>query len=270
MADSGGETQTEAEIMRFLPLILCMFLLLRHTAPGAEFEYGTRPVEMILDVPHILKPAEIDRISETLKTTRDTDHIDVVVVILPSLEKTPPPVVAANFAKAWCSPVAHAIVLHVPGEKDSPWIFPGGDLISAAKPGIVEERIARILRHSRAERSPAEKLRVAATETTDLLRFLFHGLDNRSRLLEIQRKAGYARAVRENQIGKIRKFALLAAIPALLIGGLLLYHFLSRRSEKGLRTFSSSLPPRRLGAPHCGGNHIVRQIGKFFDPTRKL
>jgi hypothetical protein len=156
------------------------------------------------------------------------------------------------------------VVLHVPGEKEAPWIVPDGKLIGSIKPEVVSQKVAEAMRNAAREPNEPAKVRAAATEAADMLRYWLRNAINRSEFLETERtkiRLELEKKARQKQITML--VAAASSVP-LLIGVFLLFAALKKR---GPGLFPDNRPPRRLGAPHCGGNHCVVSLGPL--PTSK-
>lgn len=132
-------------------LIILLGLLMAAFAPAegsADFEYGKRPSRAVFDPDDVLDSSVKDQISDTLEKTLKENGVDVVVVVVKTIDNAPPDHVAKRFATAWCKGLVHAVVLHVPGRADSPWIVPSGELINQLKPEIVQQQVAEGVRRA--------------------------------------------------------------------------------------------------------------------------
>lgn len=234
---------------------------------AADFEYGSRPPSGILDVPGVLGQQELESISRPLRQLREKEGIDIMVVIFPTLDGSPPRHIASNFAKVWCDKTMHAVILHVPGEKDSPWIFPGGELVENTPQENLAAKVSAAARHARAEPTDSAKIRTATTETGDAMRYLLGSQVQQSRTKEVLRKVNLARAEKFYYMRKALLYGVPAALLALAVFCMLVFVALRRhRMNAAPRVFSRTLPPRRLGAPHTGGNNVVCLLGDKNPP----
>lgn len=181
-----------------------------------------------------------------------------MVVVLPSLDNAPPEHVAGRFAAAWSQSPIHAVVLHVPGQAESPWIVPSGRLLATANPDMVRQKLADAARNVSREPDEPSKLRAATTQAADMLRYLMHNAINRREFLETERTR--IRLDLENKALRKRIIMLGAAVSVFVILFAIAWLLLHYR-KPGPRVFPDSRPPRRLGAPHCGGNHAIVDLG---------
>lgn len=246
-------------MVRQLPSVLLMALFVFSSAMAAEksedFEYGPQPPEAVFDPSGFLDPKVAKEISDPLSKISAEQNIDVVVVILPDLEGAPPEHVAGRFAAAWCDAPIHAVVLHVPGHPDAPWLVPAGKLMGFIKPEVVAQSVADAERRASLEVSEPAKVRAAANEAADMLRYWMANAINRSQ--EIQAAVTGIRAEQEAAALRWRIAAMTASAAAipLLVGISLLAYWVRKRGKP--RTFPLPAYSRRLGAPHAGGNHAV-------------
>ena len=246
-------------------LSVCLLVLAFASAGrAADFEYGGRPPGSVFDPENVLDPATKAEISVPLERILKDEGVDVVVVILPTLDGAPPGFVAGRFSEAWCESPIHAVVLHVPGDKEAPWIVPDGKLIGSLKPELVSQKVADAMRNAAREPTEAAKVRAAATEAADMLRYWMRNAINRSEFLETERTKIRLELETQARRKQITLLAGAALTVPLFIGVVFLFAALKKR---GPGLFPDNRPPRRLGAPHCGGNHCVVSLGPL--PTRK-
>ncbi len=241
--------------------MLC-FMLLAAVSLAAEkvedFEYGARPPQSVFDPDGLLDSATLKTISDPLAKIHEEEGVDVVVVVIKDLEGAPPEHVAGRFAAAWCTAPIHAVVLHVPGRADSPWIIPGGELLNYLKPETVAQKLADAKRNASREPTEPGKVRAAANEAADMLRYWTGSAINRSRYLDVERARIYQEFENKDRQRKIILLVVASSFIPLVVGFSFLYfHF--RRNKT--RRFPDIHPPRRLGAPHAGGNHATLDLG---------
>jgi hypothetical protein len=221
-------------------------------AAADDFEYGLRPPDSVFDPRGFLGPDLAREIAEPLKRIHQEQGVDIIVVIIDGLEGAPPAHVAGRFAAAWSEAPIHAVVLHVPGEENAPWIVPSGKLIEHLKPEVLSQDVADAERRARLEPTEQGRVRAAAIETADRLRYWLGTAVNRSEFISDARVK-----IRLEQETKARQWriamltAAAAAIPLLALVSAIIFML----RGKGLRRFPNANPPRRLGAPHAGGNH---------------
>jgi hypothetical protein len=246
-------------LARLLTVILSIFLSLHGHAQGpTDFEYGARPPLAIFDPSGILEPEVVKEISTPLAELHKKEGIDVIVVILTDLKQAPPDHVARQFARAWCESASHCVVLHVPGREDSPWIVPAGKLIDHLKQDQLEQSVAAARRRAASESSDPNKVRAAATEAADMLRYWVANARNRSEM--IQTTSTRVHMELETQSRRWKVAALIAAASAIpVIAGI--YALVVVRRRRGPRYFPDQAYQPRLGAPYAGGNHAVANLG---------
>lgn len=243
-----------------LPFLLTVLLLLAGGRASAEmeFEYGKRPPLSVFDPAEVLDPATAKKISDPLKALEASEGVDVIAVVLTDLGAAPPEHVAQQFAEAWCKSAIHCVILHVPGHPESPWIFPRGKLVSQMKPEEVVKAVAGAERRARAEPKDADKVRAAAIEATDMLRFwLANGVNRSERIRTHATAARLDHEMKERQ----RKILAVAGAAGLIPLVLIVYFGIIFLKRSGPRYFPNHAWQLRLGAPHAGGNQAVADIG---------
>ncbi len=244
---------------RLLSLMFAILALASAVARGAlDFEYGGRPPLSVFDPEGILDPALVKKISDPLKAVNAAEGVDVIVVVLKDLGSAPPEHVALQFADAWCKSNIHCVVLHVPGQAQSPWIFPHGRLVSQVKPEELVQTVAAAERRVRAEPKDGDKVKAAATEAADMLRYWLANAINRTE--RIKTEATAARLELETK-SRQRKILMLSAAASIIPGIVGIYFLASLLKRRGPRYFPNHAWQLRLGAPHAGGNQAVSDLG---------
>ncbi len=243
---------------RILTIVVCFFAALpAHAGESTDFLYGKRPSESIFDPEGYLDAQLTKEISEPLEVYR-RDGIEVIVIVLKSLEGAPPGHVAQEFAKAWCKSPIHCVVLHVPGEKDSPWIIPDGQLVDHLMPDQVRRAVADSHRRAASEPDDGHKVKAAASEATDMLRYWLANALNRSDLIIMESARQREEAEAEKIKYKLSVFIAAASIVPVLVGFSLMLTVYRRR---GPAYFPHQDWQPRLGAPYAGGNNAVVNLG---------
>jgi hypothetical protein len=254
-------------IRRFIPLILVIVFASPLFAQGAgdfestprqAFEYGPRPPLSVFDPKGFLAPPQLKAISDPLAAYFQKEGIDVIVVMLADLGNAPPEHVARSFATAWCASPLHCIVLHVPGREDSPWIVPNGRLVGHLNPDQVQQAVANARRRAASEPKDPDKVRAAANEAADMLRYWMANAINRSDMIQTESARIRSELETRSRQWKVGVMVTIASVIPVIAGISLLLVFLSRR---GPRYFPKSRSGPRLGAPHAGGNHAVVDLG---------
>lgn len=249
---------TSNQMIARIILLLSFMLAARVTAKTPlDFEYGPRPPLSVFDPDGFLKPELVKEISDPLTTINRNEGVDVIVILLTDLQGAPPEHVARCFADAWCSSPVQCIVLHVPGRKDSPWIFPAGKLIKLLDPLTVRQTVEEAEKRAALETNEPAKVRAAATEATDMLRYWMRNMVNHSELLQTSRDE--AVTLFENK-SRLRRAILLLVMACLipLVAVVSMIYLLFRK--RGPRYFPNREWQPRLGAPHAGGNHAVASL----------
>lgn len=243
----------------FPSAIAALFLALTALVSAAtDFEYGQRPEQSVFDPGNVLKPDELEAISGPLKALYQKQGVDVMVIIMPDVGNAPPEHVAGRFAEAWSHSDLRCVVLHVPGHEQSPWIIPSGRLVSYLNTDEVQKAVDDARRHSAAEPKDVDKVRTAATESADMLRYWLASTINHSEMIRTEstklrlEQETKARQWRIATMAGVASVIPLAGILSLIIGW-------SRRRGPGY--FPDHAWELRLGAPHAGGNHAVAELG---------
>jgi hypothetical protein len=248
---------------RLLTITLAIFLSGLPTALGSEgagpsLEPGSRPHQSVFDPSGYLDPLLAKAISEPLEEHLKKDGVDVIVVVLPDLGDLPPEQVARSFAAAWCNSPLHGVVLHVPGSEGSPWIFPGGKLVGYLDPAQVQKAVDDARRRARSESTDPERVKAAAAETADMLRYWMANALNRTDMIHFEKARMRQELETKSQQWKIITTVGAAAVIPLIAGAWMSVIFL-RRQAPGY--FKSPHYQPRLGAPHAGGNRAVVDLG---------
>lgn len=246
-------------ISRLLRFLIALVFAASAIADGAaEFEYGPRPQLPVFDPSGFLKPETLREISGQLSSYSQKEGIDVLVVILPDIGGAPPEHVAGRFAEAWCKPTIRCVVLHVPGREDSPWIIPSGRLIEHINPEQIRQAVDNAQRRAASEPKGPDKVKAAATEATDLLRYWMANAINRTEMLLTEKTKIRMEHETKARQWKIAVMVGVASIIPLLVGISFLMVFLRNR---GPGYFPNQTWQLRLGAPHAGGNRAVADLG---------
>ncbi|MEY3896844.1 MAG: hypothetical protein RLZZ214_2364 [Verrucomicrobiota bacterium] len=254
-------------IAKLIPVILALVLSGPSSAQGTGdfasgprkvFEYGPRPPLSVFDPGGSMDPAQVKAISDPLAAFYQKEGIDVIVVVVPELGNAPPEHVARSFASAWCKSPLHCVVLHVPGREDGPWIVPNGRLVEHLNPDQVQQAVNAGRRRAASEAKDADKVRAAANEAADMLRYWMANALNRSEI--IRTESGRIRSELETRSRQRTMAAMLtaASVVPVIAGISLIIVFLRRR---GARYFPQPASRPRLGAPYAGGNHAVVELG---------
>lgn len=244
--------------MKSIFLLAILFAVPVLAEQAADFEYGPRPAMHVFDPEETLEPAWIKKVADPLAESLKKDGVDVFVVVLKNMENAPPEHIARQFSAAWCESPIHCIVLHVPGQTNSPWIFPMGRLVDLLDSSTVEKDVANAQRRARSEPDDAHRVMAAAQEASDMIRYWMGGAILRSET--IQTESNRIRLEQE-LISRQKQIALLGGLAAIipLIAGIAVVVNVVRNHHP--RHFPNHLWQLRLGAPHTGGNHAVANLG---------
>ena len=243
--------------MNFAKTISLLFLLIcsvaaQPTEGGSK--YGERPENSVFDPRGILSVEETKEISEPLLKIRENERIDIFVVIVPEIGDAPPMHVAEGYAEKWKKEQINAVILHVPGAEESPWIFPGKLMSSALKPEVKKKSIEDAEARARAESTDFAKVKAASTEAADIMRFWTGIAHIRSEEAITRRLNAKLAFERRERLLKLALMLGAAALIPLIVGAVF---FFVRLRGSGSKTFPSIRVVRRLGAPFTGGNHAA-------------
>ena len=222
------------------------------------FEYGPRPPGPVFDPGGFLDPKVAREISGPLLEIRESEGIEVIVVVVGDLTGASAGTEARRIADAWCDSAIHAVVLHVPGDPDGPWIVPAGALMGKLDPEQVTQAVAEAGRRVALEPGEPGKVRAASIEAADLLRYWMNNVINRAEILATERTRLSLELETKAHQRKVATFAGLSVVVPVLALGVLLF---LRTRKPTPRHFPDMRPPRRLGAPHAGGNFAVIDLG---------
>jgi ABC-type nitrate/sulfonate/bicarbonate transport system substrate-binding protein len=254
-------------IARLFPIILALLAVGPLAAQGSAefhpasrpaFEHGPRPPQSVYDPSGYLEPELAKAISDPLQGYFKKEGIDVVVVVLPDIGQAPPEHVARAFASAWCESPVHCVVLHVPGREGSPWIVPDGKMVEYLNPAQVQQAVNDARRRSASEAKDPDKVKAAAAEAADLLRYWMANALNRTEMIQFESARMRQELEDKSRQWKIAVMVAVASAVPVLAGISLLVVFLRRRGP-GYFPIPDHHP--RLGAPHAGGNRAVVDLG---------
>lgn len=243
--------------MKTLSLLLFVLLVVANVnTQAANFKYSHRPPDSIFDPTDVLTLQERKAISAPLDEIRKKERIDIIIVILPEIGDTPPSLLAAEFPEQWCQLKMNAVVLYVPGNPDSPWIFPARIISNAVKPNALKETFSAAQKRASAEPTENGKIRVAAIEAADALRYWDgSAVLVTENIVQSRLRAQFAYERRQRLYKLSAVFGAAAAIPG--IAGLI-FIFL-RLKNSGSKRFPQTRKLTRLGAPYSGGNNASTQ-----------
>ncbi len=222
------------------------------TQTGSRF--GQRPKNSIFDPNGILTIKQTAQIAEPLAKVLKEESIDVMVVILPTIRDTPPQHVAMKFAEKWALTRVNAVILHVPDKVGSPWIFPGHFMREMLPPDKLSKSIAAAEKRAAIELTDYGKVRTAATETSDLLRYEIGGAFIKTEgIMSAANKRQFDSYNRQRILKIVAILSLAAFIPLISI----LVYIRFRYSRSKPKFFPSVRLTKRLGAPYSGGNNAL-------------
>ncbi len=219
-----------------------------------DFEFGKRPMDGVFDPSGILGQKQRNDVADPLGVILETQNIDVMVVILPEIGSAPPKHVAKGFRDEWAVSPVNAVVLHVPGNPQSPWIFPGDIIYRVVKASQLEEWIDAGEKRASSESDDFGKIRAASVEATDIMRYSSGGALLQSEILISERFKQQIAHDKKERLMKMAFFLSLAGAVPIVIGlGYLVANFGKSRP----RNFPIVRKIPRLGAPYAGGNNAA-------------
>jgi hypothetical protein len=234
-----------------LPLLLACFAC---AATPTDFEYGSRPPLAVFDPTGVLNSEDLKAISDPLATLYQNENIDVLVVTLADLAGAPPEQVARQFSESWKKADMHVVVLHVPGRKDSPRIVPFGKWLDLIEPRAIQRAIDESESRAAREITEPEKIRTAANEAANMLRYWTKHVIDRREMIQTENLKLRKQVEERNRNLRMAILLALAAVIPFVIGISLLVITLRKR---GPLFFPNRAWHPRLGAPYAGGNHVV-------------
>lgn len=266
MATFAETTKRQSiEMMSRLPLLILGILLftltlgLKAQDAGETSKYGERPHDGVFDPTDSLLPVQRKEISEPLGRLLENEGVDILVVILPEIGDAPIRHVAKGFRDEWASESLNAIVLHVIGHQESPWIFPGDTINRVVKSEKLADSIQTAESRARSEPTEFARIRAASIEAADIMRYWIGGAAIGSEALiseRLSRKLAFEK--RERLIKLAAMIGLAGAIP--LIFGVVF--FITMLKKRGARNFPLVRKTPRLGAPYAGGGKAMSNIKK--------
>lgn len=246
-------------IPRLLAIVALVLLELAGArAAETEFEYGPRPANSVFDPNGVLDATTLGKITEPMQRLRKSEGIDIVVVVLDDLKGAPPEHVAGRFAAAWSDSLIRAVVLHVPGREDSPWIITGGEFTELLQPESMARDTTHDKRLASYEPTDAGKVHVAVEGAADRLRYWKATHFNAT---EARKKAIARMRLEDEDKSRQWRIVVFTSVSCLIPLFLLCYLLYRMLRRPGSRHFPDVVPPRRMGAPHAGGNHAVTKLG---------
>ncbi|MFM2197869.1 MAG: hypothetical protein RLZZ505_1301 [Verrucomicrobiota bacterium] len=242
--------------LAFLLLLSASLLSADTDQTQSGFRYGERPKNSVFDPAGILTPKEQAALAEPLAKVRESEGIDVMVVILPEIQEVQPEHVAAGFAQKWAMTKVNAVVLHVPGKDGTPWIFPGDVMNSILKPGTLRVSMAAAEKRAAAEPTDFGKVRAASTEASDAIRYWMGVSVIRSeQMIDKRLEAQLAHERRQ----RLLKLAAVLGAAALIPLAATVFLIVARVRNARPRFFPHTRVVPRLGAPYSGGNNAVNK-----------
>lgn len=221
---------------------------------ATSLSFGKRPPDSIFDPTDVLTFEERKEISDPLRKILKDEGIDVLIAVLPDIGDSPADHIAKALSSKWSESKINSVVICVPGNPKSPWIYPGELMVANVKPEILRETIAAAEKRAAAEPTNSKKIRAASIEAADAMRFWFGRAILRTETMINSRRAGMIAYEKRQRLLKLSAVLGAAAIIP-LVAGLTLVFFRLRRNKS--RTFPAVRIATRLGAPYSGGNSTL-------------
>ncbi len=245
-----------------ISLLLCVIftecLCGQNFQKESTFEWGPRPENAVFDPDGLVDTTLAKEISIGLADVLKNESIDIMVIVLKDIGSAPPDYVAKHFAKAWSKSPFNCVVLWVPGNAESPWFFPSKQVSQYHDQDQVDEVIADTHKRIIDKSNEQERLKTAATEAVDLLRYWINTVIITSNTLRQQQETiNFFKERRKKRIRYITLFCIATFIPCIAATWVLVI-YLNRLRPSYLPKHYWQI---RLGAPHAGGNHVVVKLG---------
>lgn len=245
--------------MRKVLSIMWLLLVPEPALADKAFEYGVRPGSGVFDPERSLSPDLTRQLTDELGKIRKRDLADVQVVVLPATGEVPPEHLAQRFSDAWGKGPLHVVVLDATNRTDGPWIEFGGELVLSDRNEIIPQMVKDILRRAHQEPDRESRLRAAAMESSDMLRYLLGKVQSQGEAYRTERLQKQLEFEHQLRVRKLVMYGAAAAfLPVTVLLVLLLLAYLRRRPRR--------FPPvhwnTRFGAPHAGGNDAVIDLNR--------
>ena len=249
--------------MRWGSLVVCLLVFLHDATPASPYRLPSPPEKHVLDESDWLELNQQVKLETYLAKRANDWGVHVFGVIL---EKVPPQG-GESYVKLlgnhWNKGKVWGVVLHVPGEKGSPWFASGGENLDViAKPGELKQAMNKVMLLSHREDDERNQFRMGCWELVNELCFFQMENDNlsdvRSEKVEENLAAKFFK--------KMKQKILLILSGLALLFSLLLMIFLIRKmkSRRTVFEFPETKARKRLQAPWSGGGNVLlryKEIG---------
>lgn len=245
-------------IQFLLALLFTATLAAQSVEKHADFEWGPRPENAVFDPDSLINNTLAKDISVGLAEVFKNETIDIMVIILKDLGNAPPEFVAKRFEKEWSKSPFNCVVLYVPGPSSNPLLFPSKKVSEYHDPDKIVDVIADTEKKIAGKSGDDEKIKTAAVEAVDMLRYWINTVIITSNTLHQQQEAlNYFKKRREQRIRYLILLVIATLIPSISAIWILVAYLKRLRPAY----FPKHSWQTRLGAPHAGGNNVVVKLG---------
>jgi hypothetical protein len=220
------------------------------------------PIGQVSDEMHWFKDDELARWENQLSNLKKQENVDLKLVVLPSLMDIPADHVIREIGKKWGDSELHGVVLHIPGDNNSPYIWWGGIASEDfdQDPRVRKDMIYRMERRVRSQMSEPERVSSAVQELSDAMRVLRSQWKNLKTLREKFREENYLKWSHMRMSKRtLIAAALLIAIFSLIV--LIIFLRVWKRSKQ-IYLFPVTSPQRRFGSRLAGGSGAAISLCK--------
>lgn len=226
-------------------------------AQNNNFALPERPLGQVSDYKKLLPAEKKNEWESELTALLENDHINIKLVVLPSLYGTPPDFVAKKIGEEWGEKDLQGVIIYVPRQSNTPSFWMGGTKTTEFNqdPRRKNDMLIRMQKRVSGELTETDKVQAAITELGDMLRIFKSVWQQYTIMKDAAQKDAYNRYVerrKKSRIFEIIAYALgalcLILIPTLII--------LWRQRTK-VCYFPATSARRRFGAPYAGGNSVV-------------
>ncbi len=223
-----------------------------------DFEWGPRPKNAVFDPDGQIGTKLAKDISDGLAEVLKNESIDIMVIILKDLGNAPPEFVANRFEKEWSKSPFNCVVLYVPGASNNPLLFPSKKVSEYHDPDEIIDVISDTEKKIAEKNGTDEKVKTAAVEAVDMLRYWINTVIITSNTLHQQQEVlTYFKKRREQRIRYLVLLGVATLIPSISAIWILVAYLKRLRPAY----FPKHSWQTRLGAPHAGGNNVVVKLG---------
>ncbi len=220
------------------------------------------PIGQVSDETNWFKADELARWESQLSNLKKHENVDLKLVILPSLMDTPADHVIREIGKKWGDSDLHGVVLHIPGDNNSPYIWWSGTASEdfGQDPRVRKDMIDRMERRVRSQMSEPERVNSAVEELSDTMRVLRSQWKNMKTLREKFREGNY---LKWSQLRMSKRTFIAAALLIGIFSLIVLIIFLRKwKRSKLIYLFPVTSPPRRFGSRLAGGSGAAISLCK--------